>query len=79
MKLLAQLEQLATTRYVELFGFALVHLALGEKGKASEDLEPFYRERTDPYITSIKVDPILDPLRGHPPFEALIQQVFAAK
>ena len=32
LKLLAQMEELATKRYVGLWSFAIVHLALGEKG-----------------------------------------------
>src|SRR6266498_4982293 len=48
--LLSQLEQLARRRYVGPFTFALVHLALGEKEKAIDDLERAYRERADPGI-----------------------------
>ena len=76
LKLPAQLEQLAAKRYVGLCSFALVHLGLGEKEKASDDLERAYRERTDPYITAIKVDPILDPLRGERRFQQLVARMF---
>jgi tetratricopeptide (TPR) repeat protein len=73
--LLSQLEQLTTRRYVGPFTFALVHLALGEKEKAIDDLEQAYRERADPGIVGIKVEPLLDPLRGEPRFERLVAKV----
>jgi eukaryotic-like serine/threonine-protein kinase len=73
--LLSQLEQLATERHVGPLIFAVVHLALGENEKAIDDLERAYRERADPYIVGIKVEPLLDPLRGDPRFERLVAKV----
>jgi serine/threonine-protein kinase len=73
--LLSQLEQLTTRRYVGPFTFALVRLALGENEKAIDDLERAYRERADPGIVGIKVEPLLDPLRGEPRFERLVAKV----
>ena len=78
-KILEQLEQLATRRYVGNYAFALVHIALGEKEKAIEDLEHAYRDRVGPDISLLKVDPMLDPLRGDPRFEALVAKIFAPK
>jgi len=78
-KILEQLEQLATRRYVGNYAFALVHIALGEKEKAIEDLEHAYRDRVGPDIALLKVDPMLDPLRGDPRFEALVARIFAPK
>jgi len=75
LRLLSQLEQLAAQRYVGPFTFSLVHLALGENEKAIDDLERAYRERGDPAIVGIKVEPLLDPLRGHPRFERLLATV----
>src|SRR5436309_6930129 len=73
--LFSQLEQLATHRHVAPSSLAVVHLALGENEKAIDDLERAYRERTDPYIVAIKVEPLLDPLRGDPRFERLVAKV----
>jgi tetratricopeptide (TPR) repeat protein len=73
--LLSQLEQLARRRYVGPFTFALVHLAVGEKEKSMDDLERAYRERADPGVVGIKVEPLLDPLRGDPRFERLVAKV----
>ena len=78
-KMLEQLEQLATRRYVGNYAFALVHIALGEKEKAIEDLDHAYRDRVGPDIALLKVDPMLDPLRGDQRFEALIAKIFAPK
>jgi len=79
LKMLGQLQQLATRRYVTSYSFALVHIALGEKDKAIDWLERAYRDRAGPDIALIKVDPFLDPLRGHARFEALVQKIFGPK
>ncbi len=79
LKMLGQLQQLATRRYVTSYSFALVHIALGEKDKAIDWLERAYRDRAGPDIVLIKVDRFLDPLRGHPRFEALVQKIFGPK
>jgi len=74
LDLLGQLERLAKHRHVGPFTFALVHLPLDETEKTIDDLERAYRER-DPNIVGIKVEPLLDPLRGHPRFERLLAKV----
>jgi TolB-like protein/Tfp pilus assembly protein PilF len=79
LRLLTQLQQLAAHRYVPFGTFAGIYLALGEKDKAIDYLERAFRERGGPEISGLKVDPFLDPLRGDPRFEALVQKVFAAK
>jgi len=76
LKFLAQLEEIASKHYVGPFSFAILHLGLGEKAKAIDDLERAYRERTDPYLLAIKVHPLLDPLRGDPRFDALVAKIF---
>jgi serine/threonine protein kinase/Tfp pilus assembly protein PilF len=79
LKTLEQLQQIATQRYVWNYTFALVHVALGENEKAIDFLERDYRDHADYEIALIKVDPMLDPLRGDPRFEALVTKVFAPK
>jgi TolB-like protein/Flp pilus assembly protein TadD len=76
VKLLAQLQQLAAHRYVPFGSFAGVYMALGEKDKAIDYLERAYRDHA---LSGIKVDPMLDPLRGDPRFEALVAKVFSAE
>src|SRR6266581_1393372 len=77
LKLLAQMDELATKRYVGAWSFAIVHLALGEKEKAIDELERAFLERSDPFITFIKVSPLFDPLRGDPRFQALLAKAFS--
>src|SRR5438874_3539375 len=79
LKMLGQLQELATRRYVTSYSFALVHIALSEKDKAIDWLERAYRARAGSDIALIKVDPFLDPLRGHLRFEALVQKIFGPK
>jgi TolB-like protein/Flp pilus assembly protein TadD len=76
VKLLAQLQQLAAHRYVPFGTFAGVYMALGEKDKAIDYLERAYRDHA---LSGIKVDPMLDPLRGDPRFEALAAKIFPAQ
>jgi TolB-like protein/Tfp pilus assembly protein PilF len=75
--ILAQLTDASKTRYVSGYGFAVIHLALGEKDQALDWLEKDARERTGFEINFIKVDPYLDPLRGDPRFEALVSKILS--
>jgi len=79
LKTLEQLQQIATRRYVASYIYALVYIGLGENDKAIDFLERAYRDRVGPDIALIKVDPMLDPLRGNPRFEALVQKVLSKK
>jgi tetratricopeptide (TPR) repeat protein len=74
-KILADLTTIAQTRYVGPYSFALIHLGLGDKEKATERLEQAYRERIGTDVGFIQVDPMLGDLRGYPRFEALVQKV----
>jgi TolB-like protein/Tfp pilus assembly protein PilF len=78
-RILQRLRDSAKERYVTPYLFALIHLGLGEKDRAIDFLEKTYEDRDGYSIAFIKVDPFLDPLRGDPRFEALVQKVFAAK
>jgi tetratricopeptide (TPR) repeat protein len=78
-KILARLSEEAKSRFVRAYSFALTYLALGDKERAIDEMERAYRERAGEDIWAIKVDPMLDDLRGHPRFEALVQKVFAPK
>jgi hypothetical protein len=52
---------------------------LSDKERAIDELERAYREGAGNYLFLVKVDPLLDPLRGDPRFEALVQKVVAPK
>jgi serine/threonine-protein kinase len=78
-KSLEQLQQIATQRYVWNYTFALVYVALGENDKAIDFLERDYREHADYEVALLKVDPMLDSLRGDLRFQALVAKVFGPK
>ena len=64
----------AREQHVSPFSFALVHLALGDIQTAITWLERAYEER-DWYLSVIKTEPILDPLRGEPRFHQLLRRM----
>ena len=74
-KILAQLNEESKSRFVAPYAKALVLTALGEKRDAIDELERAYREGTGAYLFVIKVDPLLDDLRGDPRFDALVQKI----
>jgi TolB-like protein/Tfp pilus assembly protein PilF len=78
-EILRELRELSQLRYISPFNLALVHIGLDEKDAAIDLLEQAYEQRDGFNIGNIKIDPYLDPLRGHPRFQALVQKVFAAK
>jgi TolB-like protein/Flp pilus assembly protein TadD len=79
LKILAQLKNESARRYVPAYTFAVIYLGLGDKEEALRWLEKDFSDRDGWNIGFIKVDPMLDPLRGDPRFEALAQKVFAPK
>jgi hypothetical protein len=58
---------------------ALLYLSLGKRDEAIRWLEKGIADHEGLEIAWIKVDPLLDPLRGDPRFEALVQKVVGAK
>ena len=79
LQLLTQLKELEQRGIVWSFGFALVYLGLGDKSEAVNRLERSYREKEAPKISLIKVEPLLDSLRGDPRFEKLANQIVPAQ
>jgi TolB-like protein/Flp pilus assembly protein TadD len=77
-KVLAGLREQAKSQYVSPYAFAVVLTALGERAHAIDELERGYDD-TGFYISLIKVDPLFDPLRGDPRFEALLQKITGGK
>ena len=79
LKILARLNEDTRSRYAAPYAMALINLGLGKKDRAIDELERAYREGETNYLFVIKVDPLLDDLRGDPRFEALVQKVIAPK
>lgn len=78
-KILGQLVQEAKSRYVSGYSFALVFIGLGDKESAIDALERAYHDGEAADIYVIRVDPLMDDLRGHPRFEALAEKIVPAR
>ncbi|MEO8370815.1 MAG: hypothetical protein ABI806_16650 [Candidatus Solibacter sp.] len=72
--LLAQLDKRRETSWVPSSVFAIVHLGLGENDRALDWLERGCRQHELP-LTSMKVHPVYDGLRGMPRFQELLRQL----
>jgi tetratricopeptide (TPR) repeat protein len=79
LKILEQLRESSTERYISPYNFALIQMGLGRKGEAVQLLEKAYDDRDGYDLAFIKIDPLLDPLRSNSQFEALVQKVFGPK
>jgi TolB-like protein/Tfp pilus assembly protein PilF len=74
-KVLLRLNEEAKSRYVAPYAITLVYLGLAEKERALDELERAYERGDTNYLFRVKVDPMLDDLRGQPRFQALVQKV----
>ena len=79
VRLLAELEELGQHRHVPSYWRAFLYLSLGNRDEAVRWLEQVIADHDGLSINVIKVDPWLDPLRGDPRFEALVQKVVGPK
>ncbi len=59
---------------VAIFVVIEAYVATGNKNEALAMLEKLYREHSN-LVTTLKVEPALDPLRGEPRFQELLQRV----
>lgn len=73
-KIVSELEQSATEKYVSSFPLAVAYTGLGEKDRAFEALEKAYEERSWGMGT-LRVNPVFDPIRSDPRFVALLRRV----
>jgi adenylate cyclase len=72
--ILRELVELSKRRYINPGAFAAVYLGLDDKAKTLDWLERAYEEQ-DGVCWNLKVDPIYDPLRAEPRFQALIKKL----
>jgi TolB-like protein/class 3 adenylate cyclase/Flp pilus assembly protein TadD len=75
VQMLAELEELARHGNVRAWWRTMLYLSLGNRDEALRWLEQGIADHDGPEIAYVKVDPLLDPLRGDPRFEALVQKV----
>ena len=74
LQILAQLRTLSKTRYVSPYAFALVYIGMADNDKAFEWLQRAVAERSQA-LTTLKVDPVFDNLRGDSRFVSLVRQI----
>jgi len=73
-RILRALETQAQHGYVSPVAFAIVHIGLGNLDAALAWAERAYDERRG-WLAYFKVNPVVDPLRGTPRFEALVKKL----
>jgi DNA-binding winged helix-turn-helix (wHTH) protein/TolB-like protein/Tfp pilus assembly protein PilF len=73
-KILVELEESATQKYVSPFPIAVAYTGLGEKDRAFAALEKAYEERSWG-MGMLRVNPVFDPIRSDPRFAALLRRV----
>jgi hypothetical protein len=79
VRLLAELEELSQHRHVSSYWRTFLYLSLGNRDEAVRWLKQAIADHDGVNIGMIKVDPWLDPLRGDPRFEVLVQKVLGPK
>jgi TolB-like protein/Flp pilus assembly protein TadD/class 3 adenylate cyclase len=77
VKMLSDLEKVSKSHYSGgAYWRALLHLSLGNRDEAIHWLEQSVADRAGSDIVFIKVFHFLNPLRGDPRFDALVQKIF---
>jgi len=72
--ILADLEARAATEYISPVAFATILIGIGEYDQALEWTEKAVDGRRG-WVAYLNVNPIVDPLRGHPRFEMLVKRM----
>lgn len=73
-RLAEELERLREREYVSPVALATVHIGLGNLSRALDWAERAYGERRG-WMAYLAVNPLVDPLRGDPRFEALVARM----
>jgi TolB-like protein/DNA-binding winged helix-turn-helix (wHTH) protein/Tfp pilus assembly protein PilF len=73
-KLLEELEERSTHRYISPCTIALVQIGLRERDQAIASLEQGYINR-DPWLLCVRVNPLMDDLRSDSRFQDLVRRV----
>jgi len=73
LEILRELQERERREYISTFNLSYVYVFLKDRDKALEELNAAL-ERHDMNVSSLKVDPLLDPLRGDPRFHALLKR-----
>lgn len=76
-RVLAELREVATRKYVSPYRVACIYAALGKHDKAFDCLEAAYQDRSH-LLVNLRVDPKLDTLRSDSRFTELTNRIFSA-
>jgi len=68
------LKSLSKQHYVSPYLIAVIYVNLAEQDQAFQWLEKAFEER-DPYLTYLRVEPALDPLRSDTRFRDLVNRM----
>jgi len=71
---LNKLQAAANSRYIPASYFAILWMGLGDKNQAFTWLNRGYQERSE-HMLYLGIEPLVDPLRSDPRFEALLRQI----
>jgi len=74
-QLLEELTERRRSTYVPASALASAHRGLGEREESLEWIARGIEERDPILVTSVKCAPILDPLRSHPAYSALLRKM----
>jgi len=73
-EIIANAKQAAKSTYVASYWTAAIYAALGDNDKAFAELETSFQNR-DWFLTRLKVDPFMDPLRDDARFNDLVKRI----
>jgi tetratricopeptide (TPR) repeat protein len=73
-QMLAQLESLSKRQYISSYFKAMIYLGLGDQQKTFEWLDRAYEERSG-FLAFVRVEPMLDPLRGDARFVRFVEHI----
>ena len=71
---LTELDRMAAERYVSPVAYAMIHAARGDADATFAWLEKGYQERRG-WLTYLKVEPLLDPIRSDPRFDEWLRRM----
>jgi hypothetical protein len=74
-RILADLLEFAQRQYVPRYHIAIIYAGLNDRNQALTWLERAYEAR-DRWLCQLKVESMLDGLRGEPRFQALLNRIF---
>jgi tetratricopeptide (TPR) repeat protein len=78
MEMIKELDERTKRQFVRGYIIAMIYVGLGDKAKAIDYLEHEYLNHDNIDTAWIRVDPMLDPLRGDLRFEALAEKILPA-